>query len=85
MKEILPDIFAIEVPEDAKNVAIKNGTYVKWITIDGNPFTPLNDPGKFRALFTTKDCSEQQAEKVVAFLRSHNLTGKNYLLIKRQP
>lgn len=67
MIELKPieNLFAVEVPRDAQNIAIKNGAYVKWITIDGNPFMPLNDPGKFRALFTTSSATEQQAAGVV--------------------
>lgn len=67
MTELLPiqGLYAIEVPEDAKNLTIKNGVYVKWLMIDGNPFMPINEPSKFRILFTTKNCTEEQANGII--------------------
>lgn len=126
MKEILPDIFAIEVPEDAENFKIIPDEDCPTVYYEFNHELLKGQyseeyvlpPGSYEILFTTKDCSEEQAGSVVerihaggfgrsgeewkiyddrvvapryateslqSLLRSHNLTGKNYLLIKRQP
>lgn len=65
MIQLLENVFAVEVPDDAKECAIKNGAYVKWLMVDGNPFVPINNPARFRTLFTTKDCTEEQAAGIV--------------------
>lgn len=129
--ELLPGILAVPVPDEIKNAHFyrvnNESIMLKWddvkhplniydvVRVDKH-YGDLEDYKWPEILFTTKDCSEQQAEKVVAFdmyedvgtlaanyandstgdckscteslqslLRSHNLTGKNYLLIKRQP
>lgn len=120
MTQILPDIFAIEVPEDAKDfecVHVFHGEDVVYYPDDKGETVPIgNAPchcDQVEILFTTKDCSEEQAAQLPlgnadngfgykdyegkssgtfyadhslqSLLRSHNLTGKNYLLIKKQP
>lgn len=57
MKEILENVFAVEVPEG-------------FDTDNDIPEKYMNEAlpdGEFKLLFTTKDCTEQQAMKIVAW------------------
>lgn len=67
MKEILPNIFAVEVPDGANGFDLyKHEDYCALTFYEGKPsFQSIRDkqlsPGSYEILFTTKDCTEEQA------------------------
>lgn len=119
MTQILPDIFAIEVPEGSKDhglVHIYAGEDILYWVNDSGVFKDGKNidfnAHSLTILFTTEINIEEKASKFIkgnqdffewwgsrknkepfttagkafqSLLRSHNLTGKNYLLIKKQP
>lgn len=64
MTQLLPNIFAVEVPDNAKKFVIKNGAYTKWLWVDGERHVVLNLKAGIKKLFTTKDCTEDDASSV---------------------
>lgn len=69
MIQLLPDIYAIEVPVDAKKVSIVNGSYTKWLKADGVKIDPINIRNKVQFLFCTLTATEEDAAKV--FVSDH--------------
>jgi hypothetical protein len=72
MREILPDIFAVDVPDDAKDfgcVHVFQGEDILYYPNEKGETVPIaNAPchcDQVEILFTTKNCSEEHAEMVV--------------------
>ena len=83
MTQLTEQIFAVEIPEDAKNTSILPDGTLRYF--NGHRWVDIELPGDYILLFISfDDFFKQEGRSIDTFLRSKGLdTTKNYAIIKK--
>lgn len=57
----------VDVPEDAKKITIRNGTYAKKVLADGVLIDYINESGRLTVIGKADSVSEEQAQNIATY------------------